>query len=137
MFIASTPDRASHCKSICGILQVITDSVELCVFAGPVSGIAEPIMKPPSPSIARSVAVQSQTTLPTETAILIEKHLSHFSISFQFLRIGKAVLFDSPRQCKISIFFCLKVKVLCKLRAESKGDPYRLFELFAIFRVYN
>jgi hypothetical protein len=40
-------------------------------------------MKPPSPSIealhARSVAVQSQTALPTATAILIEKNLSHFS----------------------------------------------------------
>ena len=83
------------------------------------------------------LAVQSQTALPMETAILIEKHLSHFPILLQFLGIEKALFFDSPGQCAMSIFFCLKVKGLCKLQAGSNGDPYSLFEIFAVFRFYN
>ena len=41
VLIASSTDRASHCKS-CGILQVMTNSVELCLFLGPVNCIVRP-----------------------------------------------------------------------------------------------
>ena len=41
VLFASSTDRPSHCKS-CGILQVMTNSVELCLFLGPVNCIVRP-----------------------------------------------------------------------------------------------
>jgi hypothetical protein len=119
VFIASNPDRASPSKSTASRYRFCGT---LCVrWASEWHRMPNPSC--PSPSIealhARSLAVQSQTALPTATAILIEKHLSHFSISFQFLRIGKAdqkhlshfsISFQFLRigQCKMSICFLPK-----------------------------
>ena len=135
MFIALTPDQAIYCKSIC----VLWNSV--CSWG---QCVAHRMPNPSSETRvaneglhARSGAIQSQTALPMVTAILIEKHLSHFSICHQFLGIGKALLFNSPGQCKMSIFFCLKVKVSCKLQAATDGDPYRLFESFESCAVFS